>query len=237
MGANCSSNAADNMPLVIYLHKLSQPSRTALIFTKVAKIRGSEIKELDITKGEHKTEEYGKVNPNLTIPAMDDDGFLMIESVAMVKYMAGRDKVADHWYPADLKKRARVDEVLDWHHTGIRKAGVGVFIAEILGPMFGAPQPKPEELDEKYKDLDKALNTMENHFLKNQQFLAGNDISIADIFIANEVMQVTYCSRDIFGNHPTIKAWLDRTKERLNPHWDEVYGELNAMVEHMTGGK
>ena len=45
----------------------------------------------------------------------------------MVKYMANKYKTADHWYPTDVKMRAKVDELLDWHHTNIRKHGVGVF--------------------------------------------------------------------------------------------------------------
>ncbi len=48
-------------------------------------------------------------------------------SNTMVKYMANKYKTADHWYPTDVKMRAKVDELLDWHHTNIRKHGVGVF--------------------------------------------------------------------------------------------------------------
>ena len=47
--------------------------------------------------------------------------------MAIVKYLAAKYKTPDHWYPADIKKRARVDEMCDWHHTNARKYGMGVF--------------------------------------------------------------------------------------------------------------
>ena len=44
----------------------------------------------------------------------------------------------------------------------------------------------PEELDAAYKDLDGAMDTLD-WYLKDKKFLCGDEISIADLFIANEV--------------------------------------------------
>lgn len=41
-------------------------------------------------------------------------------SIAIMTYMAEKYKTADHWYPADLKQRAKVNEYLSWQHAAMR---------------------------------------------------------------------------------------------------------------------
>lgn len=67
--------------------------------------------------GEHKTPEYiQNIHPFGKVPAIDDDGFKMIESIAILRYLARKYKVPDHWYPEDIEKQAKVDEFLEWQH-------------------------------------------------------------------------------------------------------------------------
>ena len=49
-------------------------------------------------------------------------------SPTIIKYLAAKYKVADHWFPSgDLKVQARINEYLDWQHTGLRQDGTAVF--------------------------------------------------------------------------------------------------------------
>lgn len=48
-------------------------------------------------------------------------------SIAIMKYLAEKYQTSDHWYPADLQKRARVNEYLSWQHMGIRMHGSKMF--------------------------------------------------------------------------------------------------------------
>ena len=47
-----------------------------------------EIIEIDILKGESRTAEFLKINPNGRTPALDDDGFILAESNAILAYLA-----------------------------------------------------------------------------------------------------------------------------------------------------
>lgn len=47
---------------------------------------------------------------------MDND-FKLAESIAIYRYLASEHKIADNWYPKDSKKRAKVDEYLEWQHV------------------------------------------------------------------------------------------------------------------------
>ncbi len=42
------------------------------------------------------------------------------DSAAIMKYLAQKYSIPDHWYPSDLEKRAKINEYLDWHHQNLR---------------------------------------------------------------------------------------------------------------------
>ena len=52
-------------------------------------------------------------------------------SVAILKYIADKYGVADHWYPKDLQKRALVDRYMAWQHLNLRLFGSMVFRVQV----------------------------------------------------------------------------------------------------------
>jgi len=210
------------MVLTVYTPRLSQPSRSVCLFCKVAKIPFTE-KNVDIMAGEHKKDAYLAINPRGAVPAIVDDDFKLSECFTILKYLARKYKVADNWYPADVKARARVDEYLDWQHTGLRKAGVDYFISLVFVPMFSGKPVDKAKVAENEEKLGKVLDELEKSFLGDKKFLAGNEISIADLCAMTEIMQVVATKLDIFTKRPTLKAWKDRVQKALNPAFDEVH--------------
>lgn len=69
------------------------------------------------TSGQHLTDEYQNINRFKKIPCIVDGDFKLAESIAIYRYLASVYKVDDQWYPKDAKKRARVDEYLEWQHV------------------------------------------------------------------------------------------------------------------------
>src|SRR5471030_2533231 len=51
------------------------------------------------------TPEYRKLNPNGLVPTIDDEGFILWESNAIVRYLAARHAAGTLW-PTDLKVRS-----------------------------------------------------------------------------------------------------------------------------------
>jgi glutathione S-transferase len=66
---------------------------------------------VNLMTGEHFQEPYVSINPNCMVPAIDDEGFVLTESSAILKYLA--EKYQSPAYPSDLKQRARVNEMMD----------------------------------------------------------------------------------------------------------------------------
>ena len=57
--------------------------------------------------------------------------FFSFLSIAILKYLHAKCDLADHWYPKDMKKRARVDEYLSWYHLNTRIKAAMVFRTKV----------------------------------------------------------------------------------------------------------
>nr|GMD80049.1 glutathione S-transferase T1-like [Ipomoea batatas] len=218
------------MTLKLYVDRMSQPSRALLIFCKANGIEFEEV-QIELFKGQHRTPEFGEINPMKQVPAMVDGDFTLFESHAILKYLACANNVADHWYPADLRERAKVDSVLDWHHANLRRGSAGYVFNTALAPAFGLPT-NPPAAAEAEKVLLASLRTLESFWLQgNGDFLLGNtQPSLADLSLVCELMQLEVLDdkdrERIISPYKKVLKWMDDVKKAIQPHFDEVHTTL-----------
>ncbi|NXJ14266.1 GSTT1 transferase, partial [Odontophorus gujanensis] len=217
------------MGLELYLDLLSQPCRALYIFARSNNIP-FEFKRVELMKGEHRTEEFRKVNVLMKVPALRDGSFTLAESVAILLYLARKFKTPDHWYPSDLQKQARVDEYLSWQHVNIRGKGGKLFLIKVLIPLLtGQPLP-PEKLEGATEELNAVLNQFEEKFLQDKPFIVGSDVSLADLIALVELMQPVASGYDLFEERPKLAEWRRRVEEAVGKQiFQEAHEEiLNA---------
>lgn len=77
----------------------------------------TQIKIINLAAGDHKTEEFGKLNPQRTVPTVDDDGFVMSESRAIAAYLVDAKSPNSTLYPTDPKARFIIDHRLFYDAT------------------------------------------------------------------------------------------------------------------------
>ncbi|KAJ8415295.1 hypothetical protein AAFF_G00422750 [Aldrovandia affinis] len=221
---------AGRKALEVYLDLLSQPCRAVHIFLNHNKIPHT-VKTVALRKGENKTPEFTSLNPMQKVPVMVDNGFVLTESDAILKYLATNYKAPEHWYPHQPERRARVDEYTAWHHTNIRPHASKVFIMEVLLPrMMGQPQD-PVKMDRALAQLSETLEKLESMFLKRQPFLCGDDITLADLLAICEIMQPLGGSRDILKERPQLVTWKTRVQSALNDSFDEAHRVLYQLQD------
>ncbi|KAI3958446.1 hypothetical protein MKW98_011134 [Papaver atlanticum] len=221
------------MSLKVYADRMSQPARAVLIFCKVNGIEFEEIK-VDLVKKQNRLPEFKAINPFGKVPSIADGDFKLFESHAILSYLAcASPGVADHWYPSDLKKRAKVNSVLDWHHTNLRRGGVGFVLYTILGPLIGVPI-NPKAAAEAEKVLTSSLSNIESVWLnENGNFLLGNkEPSIADISLVCEIMEFEVLPEmdriRVLSPFKKVLKWIEDTRIATSPHFEEVHKVLLA---------
>jgi len=90
-----------------------------------------------------------------------------------------------------LEDRARVDEFLEWQHFNVRMVCSLFFRQVWLLPAKGlAPAPKPEAVKKLIKDVEGNLGLLERVWLE-KEFLVGDKLTVADIFGASEINQMS----------------------------------------------
>ncbi|XP_042522260.1 glutathione S-transferase theta-1-like [Dipodomys spectabilis] len=214
------------MGLELYLDLLSQPCRAIYIFTKKNGITFQQ-HTVELLKGQHLSDAFAQVNPLKKVPAMKDGDFILTESVAILLYLAHKYKVSDNWYPQDLQARARVDEYLAWQHTTLRRNCLRALWHKVMLPVFLREQVAPEILAATLAELDMTLQLLEDKFLQNKAFLAGNCISLADLVAITELMHPVGAGCQVFEGHPKLAAWSQRVKAAVG---EELFREAHEVI-------
>ncbi|XP_040859453.1 glutathione S-transferase theta-3-like isoform X1 [Ochotona curzoniae] len=214
------------MVLELYLDFMSQPCRAVYIFAKKNGIP-FELRTVNLLKGQHFTDAFAKVNPLRKVPALKDGDFTLAESVAILLYLSRKYKAPDHWYPQDLQARARVDEYLSWQHTTLRNCCTRALWQKVFGPVFLGQSVPPETLAATLAELDRCLQLLEDKFLRDQAFLTGPQISVADLVAITELMHPVSAGCHIFEGRPKLNAWRQRVEAAVG---EDLFREAHEVV-------
>ncbi|TDH13414.1 hypothetical protein EPR50_G00057180 [Perca flavescens] len=222
--------------LEVYLDLLSQPCRAIHILLGCTNIPHT-VRTVALRKGENRTPEFTKLNPMQKVPVMVDNGFVLTESDAIMKYLVTKYEVPQHWYPRQPERRARVDEYTAWHHTHTRPHAARVFLLEIINP---PPPPGADpaadglpvdqaRLGRALSELEDTLDRLEDMFLRRQPFLCGDDITVADLLAVCELMQPEMSGRDVLQRRPGLQRWRGRVQAAVGEAFHRAHAVLYAV--------
>jgi glutathione S-transferase len=158
--------------------------------------------------GVNDTPEYRRMNPTGLVPTIDDDGFVLWESHAIVRYLAAKHAAGTLW-PADLRTRADAERWMDWTHTFSREFQRPVFWPLVRTP----PEKRDHAAIEEARKKCAALLAIPDSYLKERKFLAGERFSMGDIPLGCHVhlwMRLPL-ERAPLAN---LQAWFERLCER-----------------------
>ncbi|KAF6199829.1 hypothetical protein GE061_006127 [Apolygus lucorum] len=187
----------------LYYYWSSPPCRLVMMTASVLGVDLNYIL-LNIKKGEQFKPEFLMINPQHTVPTLDDDGFVLSESRAIATYLADTNTNGESVYPKDPKLRALVDQMLYFDSTRLYPN-----FLDLYKPMMaGAP------FDEAKADkLDGSLMMLEE-YLRRNEWAAGDEMSIADLSLLATVTTAEAAGHDLFG-FPKITEWIDKTRAKI----------------------
>jgi glutathione S-transferase len=110
---------------------ISQPARAV---SWACEYEGTSVEEVNIMPGKDtRTADYRKHNPIAAVPRLEEDGFVLNESHAIMCYLGDRF----NWklYPKDPQVRARIHQYMNWHHQNTRRITLSLFapVGDLLG--------------------------------------------------------------------------------------------------------
>jgi glutathione S-transferase len=162
------------------------------------------------TFGGLKTPEFLARNPNALIPVLEEeDGFIVWESNAILRYLGAAYGTGLAAWPADVRARATADQWMDWQQT-TGQSGLGPAFVQ----MYRTP---PEKRDEAVirKGLARAVETfgLLEAELARRPFMAGEGFTLADIPIGCIVYRYLHMPIER-PDFPALAAYHDRLMGR-----------------------
>ena len=119
---------------------------------------------------------YRKMNPNGRVPTIDDDGFVLWESNAIVRYLSAKHGVGTLW-PNDPRQRADSDRWMDWATSTVAPALTPVFWGLIRTPSekrnMAAIEADAEKVAQAFQVLEQAL--------EGRDYVCGKSFTMGDI--------------------------------------------------------
>lgn len=165
--------------------------------------------------GVNTTADYLQMNPNGLVPTWVEGDFVLWESHAIVRYVAGQHGMGT-LLPADPQRRADSDRWMDWKLGSLWPALRPAFLGLTRTPV---EQRNPAAIGASFKEATRLL-TMLDRILSVQPYCAGSTFTVADIVVSLAALRWVQLGErfaEIVGPAPALPAlreWLARVTNR-----------------------
>jgi len=167
---------------------------------------------LDHTAGDLDTDAYGRISPFRQVPAIDDDGFVVSESAALVLYLAEK---AGKLIPSDVQGRTRV---VQWCFAAASTVEPTLMCLDCID-IFDQRKAAGDVRVEVVKLASRWLGHVERR-LEDREWIACAEFTAADIIMAGVLRTIR--KTDLMEPFPKLKAYYARCFAR--PAWQRTLG-------------
>ena len=199
----------------VYFDPLSTSSRPVMLLIHDF---GLDIEEITVNLHLHENfqPDFLAINPNGAVPVLEDDGFILTESSAILKYLARRDDLPV--YPDTLREQIRVDEMVSWFTTNFRIFhGIFGSYLQMIPALAGLNSVTRTEMaalgaygSQRY------LSVLDRQLAEGGPYVCGDAISIADYAGISQVTLADFVDFD-FSPYPNVQAWIALISNTLCP--------------------
>jgi glutathione S-transferase len=171
--------------------------------------RPYELHTVVLAKREHKQPEFLKLNPNGKVPVIDDDGFVLWESDAILWYLGGK------LVPESPRERALVHQWMSWNAAHLYPHTYGPRIMRVTAERMGTTYDQKVH-DDLLVGAGPLLKILEQEV---GDYLVGNSLTIADLSV---VLSVNFGKEEgiDLAPFPKVTRWWERLIAR--PAWQKI---------------
>jgi glutathione S-transferase len=166
---------------------------------------------VDLRKGEQNQPSFLDLNPNHRVPVLEDDGFILWESHAIMQYLADKTP-GQTLYPTETHARADVNRWLFWCGGHLTPA-VGILNREhFIKGMIGLGGPDPAEVKRGEELVCEFSGILDKH-LACREWICGSAPTLADLSIVTPFtgLLATRAPEKLpIGMFANVQRWLAR---------------------------
>lgn len=207
---------------------LFPPSSRALAAVALKNYLGLEcdLEQIDLGRGDQLSPEYLALNPNRKMPTLEDDGFVLWESNAILFYMAAKRPDCGLW-PSDSNDQADVVRWLTWEsaHWDAESCGM-VAYEKVSKAVLGRGAPDPAFIERGGQNFSRFAAVLDGS-LKGKTWLLGERLTIADFSIGALVPTAERLGLPV-GEFPEIIRWYKALVTL--PGWGEAAAAKDAAM-------
>jgi glutathione S-transferase len=166
---------------------------------------GYEHVKIDFAGQGTRSPEMLKLNPNGHVPVVDDDGFILWESMAINLYLAKKYSPG-MLYPGRLEDEARAWQWSFWGMTEVERPSLTALLNRV------GREPDPAAADEAEKALAAPLKVLDG-IVGADRYLLGPQFTVADLNVAGILAWARQARVDL-APFPNTAAWLRACHDR-----------------------
>ncbi|MDO8431674.1 MAG: glutathione S-transferase family protein [Candidatus Binatus sp.] len=152
--------------------------------------------------------DFLKINPNGHIPALDDDGQIFSESMAINLYLAEKYGQGSRW-PKSIEDRAATYQWSFWGMCEV-EPHLGTLL---MHRIFFAPELRDENAAIAAAEALKAPFKVLDDHLQGREYILGNDFTIADLNVAS-ILNLAMLMSVGLASTPALRRWLEKCLAR-----------------------
>jgi len=193
----------------LYFHPMSGNSRRVLLVATHLDIRLERV-VVDLTNGEQRGAPHLGRNPNGRVPVLEDDGFVLWESRAIMQYLAEKTP-GQTLLPTDARGRADVNRWLSWCGAHMAPANAILVQENFVKALTGRGPADPAEVARGAALFAQHAPILDAH-LASRTWVAQDRLTLADFSLAAG-FALAGPARLPIGDYANLRAWLGRVQE------------------------
>ncbi|XP_055837787.1 glutathione S-transferase 1-like [Episyrphus balteatus] len=212
---------------ILYYTPQSPPCRAVLLAGAEIGIE-FDLREVDLIAGDHRKPEFLKINPQHTIPVVDDNGIILTDSHVICAYLADKYSKNVNLFPKELVARNNVMTLMYYDCGHIFPRLRMALEPVIFHGKSGISQDTIEYIQKSYDGLE--------NYLTGNLYVCGKNLTIADLCCIASISTANDLAPIDKKTFPNLSAWIDRMSalryyEKCN---GEFAKQLKAFIDQKT---